>query len=762
MEGKGRIMGGRKLVVLALVVILIIDIVVRLGMIGYAGFFEPDGFFHYAVITYAVSHGLSIPNTLNLSGFPTHNLVSETEGFYYITIIPWLILGKSISYYTIMRLIPVLFGMLDALGAFFLARYLVRSDVLGLLAAFFVATSNGDIARTAALVYRGDGFSTIFVIVAMILLVKGFSYKLGSAEGQQGSGSIKRVALYGLGSAFVLSIASAIWNGAPYAVITYMLALILATVYGFISARKALLKNTFIMGVALVFDYILVHAYMALDIIRGQALTSLHFFLFYLPVLAAALLAWIIIENKDKLAGIAGSAATRSYFIIALLVIGVIAVLVIGGNYISSVASGGGLVIAGNNLTETIQELQKPTFGFLFSSFMLQLFLAPLGIILFLLFARRIGSRGAAQGVGDGDVTGRRFSLYGNINAGSLVLFAYIATTAYLQYNAIRFNSLLAVPLAIFSAYGVYGAYMLVRNAKLRKFQLRYVYLGVTIAILVYAVAFAYMSSETSAPADGINAQFLSAMSWMRNNTPQNATVLALWPDGSVVEGWAHRTSLMDSVGGQNSMLIYNFSRFLFNKTNSSAYLYSAGKPEYVVSRGYWLAEIGGIAQEGNITGTKAQPYGYTLMSSYNRKVQGNETVYTFVTAASDTINGAALILNQTSRNTTNTTAYIHTGSSSQYYRIANIIFYNTTGLGSQLISTNSTGELNYTLMLFYSGPNIQGATVLGPALPESNFFKLIYGCTDRLCNYTGPEGNASLRLVYGNTDTRIYKVSYS
>ncbi len=136
MEAERKGIGRRNIVILALVVILIIDIVVRLGMARYAGFFEPDGFFHYAVISYAISHGLSIPANLNLSGFPVHNPVGETEGFYFITIIPWLLLGKTFSYYTIMRYIPVLFGMLGALGAFFIAKYLAKSDILGLLAAF--------------------------------------------------------------------------------------------------------------------------------------------------------------------------------------------------------------------------------------------------------------------------------------------------------------------------------------------------------------------------------------------------------------------------------------------------------------------------------------------------------------------------------------------------------------------------------------------------------------------------------------------------
>ena len=75
--------------------------------------------------------------------------------------------------YTVQRNIPMLFGIFDMIGAFFLVKYLAKSNVLGLLALTMVAFSSGDAARTSALVYRGDGFITIFLIVALILILKG-------------------------------------------------------------------------------------------------------------------------------------------------------------------------------------------------------------------------------------------------------------------------------------------------------------------------------------------------------------------------------------------------------------------------------------------------------------------------------------------------------------------------------------------------------------------------------------------------------------
>ena len=53
-----------------------------------------------------------------------------------------------------------------------------KDKLFGILSMLFVALSMGDAARTSALIYRGDGFVTIFLILALALPYTGFHLAL--------------------------------------------------------------------------------------------------------------------------------------------------------------------------------------------------------------------------------------------------------------------------------------------------------------------------------------------------------------------------------------------------------------------------------------------------------------------------------------------------------------------------------------------------------------------------------------------------------
>ena len=122
------------------------------------------------------------------------------------------------------------------------------------------------------------------------------------------------------------------------------------------------------------------------------------------------------------------------------------------GGYVNTIAQASGVSAptstsqqAGINYAvgATTQELQKPTFSFLYASFSLALYLAPIGVLLFLLLNKRLDGR---------EEESKAF-----ITPTFIVLLAYLLVTAYLQYNAIRYNSLLSIPLALLSAYALYA-----------------------------------------------------------------------------------------------------------------------------------------------------------------------------------------------------------------------------------------------------------------------------------------------------------------
>ena len=733
----------KKLILLSLAIlaIVIIGIYMRMGMFSFTGFFEPDGFFHFAVMRAAVANNYAVPQYANLSGFPAHNRVTQVMGDYYVTLYPYMLLKPlGVSYYTVMRLIPVFFGILDIIGVFFLAKYLSKSNVLGLLAAFFIAVSSGNISRTAALVYRGDGFISIFMILALILLIKVFYTE-----------SRKRKYGFAITANLILGFGLMIWSGAPYMVMVYIFAVLMITAYGFITANRRVLQDSAMLSFALLIAYAIQHMWMALDVIRNaEALSSLKFFVFYAPMLIFALLALYIIENRDKMASISMNAIRRAETLLGTVAAASVAMVVVFGEYLASVANGGGLIIANSALTQTIEELQHPGFAFLWGSFGFQLFLWIIGIAAYVLLAHRLGNREYKKF--------SRFSI--SVNPAFLAILAYMVVTGYLQANAIRYNSLVSVPIAIFSAYAAYAIgkvlFDYAKTANVGRAWIEkapYLYAGLITAILLESAIITAYSSYASAPADGINSQFLQAMQWLNNNTPANATVAALWPDGSVVEGWGNRQSLMDSVAGQSGPLITQFNAFILNSTPDTQFLQKY-KPQYLLARGYWYQELAGIAVEANIV--NVTPYGFDLFSAMHASGNSTSRVYSFSQNAPPYYD-AALIINGSQ--VKDMRAAIGIGNGSLSY-ISRVLLYNPNT--SSFVFVNSTKPaLNYTLMVSYANSTITQAEILGPKLAASNLLKFTLLCGYSACPYDA-NGSIRMKMVYANADSRIYKIYYN
>ena len=741
----------RNLAILAaMAVIIVLGLYFRSGMLRFTGFFEPDGFFHYAVMRAAAARAFNIPQYLSISGFPVHNAVTQALGDYYVTIYPYILLHPfGVSYYTIMRLIAPFFGVLDIIGVFFLMRYFSKSSFLALLGAFFIAISAGNIARTAALVYRGDGFISIFMLITIAFVL--MSYR---AE------DTKRKWLYALAANLVLGFSMMIWSGAPYETMVYIFSVMLVTAYGFVTANRAMLKSSVVLAVALLLEFAIQHIWMALGVLRNsEALSSPNFLIFYLPMLAGALAAWYLVDNRSKFGSITSNAMTRTKVLFGVVAIAVIIAVVLFGSYLGSIASGGGLIVANNALGKSIEELSPPTFGFIWGSFTFQIFLAPLGIAMYLLFANRFGNLEYMKR--------SRFDI--NINPVFLVFLSYLIVTGYLQANAIRYNSLFSLPIAIFSAYAVYSVSMLLYNrlkeegydkkVTSRRSIAFYAASGIIIAMILTNLYYTYLTNLESVQADDINPQFLQAMTWMKDNTPANATVLALWPDGSVVEGWANRTSAMDSVAGQNGTLIAGFARFLLNTSPDTQYLYTAHKPEYLVARGYWFSELSGIATEGGLSSNSAKAYGYNVFSSVKVINPTNHTRDFELNSSQPPYYRGIILTNST--NASDVVGGISEGNSSRFAPVAHVLFYNEQTDAYEIFNYTKAGAVNFTIALYYTNSSITGGAVFGSGMPFSNFFKLTTLCGYSSCSY-GQGTNVSMKMVYMNSDTRIYRIYYN
>ncbi len=858
------IIGSRYVLIAAFIVILAINVWMRSGLLGNAGFFEPDGFYHYSVIRATVANGFNIPITLNVSGITTpRNMITEPEGFYWVTLGPYYILRFfGVSYYSVMRLVPLLFGILDAVGAYVLVRVLARSRTLSLLAMLFVSISSGDVARTAALVYRGDGFVTIFMIATLLL-----AYKALTSDDRNRY-------VYALAAVVVLALGMAVWDGAPFMEVVYMLATLLIGVYAFVRGDTKLVYNDFVLIAMLLVTYLLEHALMAAYIIRAQvALSSVRFFLFYVPVVLGIGL-MLLLLNYKRIASALGTVSRLALVCAGAVIIGAVLLAFYGG-YLGEVAGGGGAVIANSPLGATIEELQPPGYLFLWDSFGFQLYLAPIGAMLFIMLynftdgegRRRMNKRRAlllvivlvyysalffvepyATGiiqdarmkmlflaltefvpivVAAGAYVVRALASSGydagvGVSSGMtgfIAIVAYFAVTMYLQLNAQRFNSLVAVPMAILAAYAVYAAGRLIKDTFENRPSISpvYFYMGLMTAIILidFYMSAAQTYEQATAPsceilADCLNTQFLAAMTWLRYNTPANATVLALWPDGSVVEGWADRASVMDSVGGQNANLIGQFGKFLFNSSTDARWLYSIGKPQYIVSRAYWMDELAGVATEGQVQNEHL--YGYVPLSYDGASTNAGARVFAFNSSRYNggyetemVVRPQAVGVSQSN----SVEAYVRQGGSGPFYIINSVLFLNYSNHNYSFFNTtihdtpnattftNLTGQFfgyagaygvqgltrpalmsnlgsrfwasvyrngvqgaqALTLFLTYNGSQVSSAALLGSYLPSSNFFKMVFLCNTRTCAY----GNSRVALqpVFQNGDTTIYKVIY-
>jgi asparagine N-glycosylation enzyme membrane subunit Stt3 len=835
------------------IAIIYLTIIYRTTMLGDAGFYEPDGFYHFSVIRAAVNNNFIVPHVLHISGYPSPTVVLEPEGLYWVTLFPYFFLQFfGISYYDVMRLVPVLFGIFDVIGAYLLSRMITKDKLFGILSMLFVALSMGDAARTSALIYRGDGFVTIFLIIALIfaaLIMKEPSEEKHRHKISKIQFDKKKMA-YAILSAVFLSLSNYVWNGAPFATAVFMIMMMLVIFASFIFDKKELLEDSKYLIAAFIIWYILVNIYISFGFFTRQTFTGVN----NLSIIAIVVIGWFIAkylsENAHKYKSVVGSPLSR-FILAALIFAAAFAIIyVVDNSFIYAIFVGNGFIIT-SNFAATIQELQPPTQAFLYASFGNVLFITPMTIVMYLGTAATTISRAVIWIImmflmlpylfmqvfdSGGYMKGKAKAVFG-INPGMLILMAYFAATAYLQINAIRFNSLISVPLAIFGAYTVYWLLSFVRSSSKTQFKYTMVLLEILLIIgLVFSAAnsidmFSYISTFGLVPtialflvlalaypaylyyeanhhdkheihakyatlavgavllisfiivlmyvggiyannlsqADNINPQFLSAMTWFKANSPANATVLTLWPDGSVVEGWANRTSVTDSVGSQNGSKADPFAVWLFNSSSDPQFLSSKinGKPGYFIARYTWMVETQGIYIESNLT-TNASLYGSVLLDQFAENF--NSTTELFQLSNSQGVDVVTSIPRNNS--ITDFKSYIiyktlQTGQE-EISPFSTVVLYNQDNANFSVIKPTYFNQTsgNMLVIMYSNVPrqgypvNITGAYILSSYLANTNLAKFLFLCSSSACEWNNR--NVSMQLIYANPDTKIFKIIYN
>lgn len=503
--------------ILMLVAIIVLTVFFRIPMLKFYGFYEPDGFYHYSVLRAAVNHGLAVQPYLATSGLPIPTKVTEPYGLYWVTLIPYAFLQYfGVSYYTVERLIPVLFGILDVLGAYLLSRYISKDKLFGILVMLFVALSGGDEARTSALIYRGDGFVAIFLLLALVAFLEVFR-----------SESEKRKILFGVLSGISLGLCNLVFSGAAFAVGIYVLSFAIILCMAFVFAKKELIGNLKYVLVSLLVWFVITSLCLSAGWIQLQVFVGLQFFYIFIPMLLGWLVAYLLINRSELLAkyldvrAYMRTALQRCALLLALLLVFVVIMLFAASSLIYTVFVNNGFITSGNAnvaatngsvFASTIQELQPPTPDFLFASFGINIYttLPTLAVLyssyissyfnlIFIVVIIAFLPYFFMQVYDSGGLVSGRPRLMFGINLGMIVLLAYFLVTAYLQMHAIRFNSLISIPIALLSAYTLYW---LISYVRANKEQARAPAFVAALLFVVFLVVGAWTQLSTLLPAE--------------------------------------------------------------------------------------------------------------------------------------------------------------------------------------------------------------------------------------------------------------------
>ena len=745
---------------LFVLIIIVIGIYLRIQLLQNNGFFEPDGFYHFAVIRAAVNNNFQIPKILSLSGAPNNPEITEPYGLYWVTLIPYFFLRFfGFSYYDVYRLIPVLFGILDIIGAYYLSRFLSKNKIFGLLVMLFVAVSLGNVSKTMATVYRGDAFVSIFLIISFIFMLKIFQEKL----------FYKKI-IYGILSGFFLSLCSLVWNGSSFAVITYIISILVVSCFGYVLKRDNLFKNVPYMLFSLFVWFCFAGIYQIFSFIKSsnQALLGISFIIIYILTLAFFAILYIInyfdIFKSNKL---------RMIFLLSMIILGYIFILIFFQVLINRIFIYNGFADS-NSLFSSINELLPPTYNFALVSFGITIFFTPMSFLITLgtifqnygylfwfisiigfipFFFIKINKDGYWL---DTDV-----EIKENITPQILVLIAYFTITSYLVISGIRFSSLFSIPLAIFSAYGVYWIFASIIKKNIEKLGTEskkyliapFMLLFFLLAIIII-MSFAYVKIS---PADGITNQTLNGMSWISNNTPSNSIFLTLWTDGSLIEGWGNRTSVIDSVGSQNEIKINNFNEWLINDTGNNNIFFNStmGTPNYLLVRNYWINYIYGIYLEAekNISN-------YYIMNKEYIETGFSGTIYNFTNLYYNFYVNI-YVKNQTAPINT---SEITIGDKNSKLALNKVLFYDYfNGNFSEINYTNN----GYDVIVLYNNTYIKntpvneapiGVYLLNKTIFNSNLIKSMFMCNLQSCSINNKE--VMFKLAYMNTDMKIFKIN--
>ncbi|MBW2991936.1 glycosyltransferase family 39 protein [Candidatus Woesearchaeota archaeon] len=453
-----------------------------------------DPFVHYSVVEQALENN-RLPVRNELDGCPDGIRTNHPIGFYFLP----FILGRIINLKIAFALSSVISGVLTVFLVYILFRKIFNQKT-ALIGSLFLSVSFAHIVRSNAAYYRGENFILPFMILSLIFGLRFLTEKKKSVNC--------------ISASLFSALTVLFWPGYPYALVVYMLSVLLFIIYDFFKNRE-INKNIEFTLLSFTVQFIL--AYLLLLIFRIPDHGFIRYYLPFILVPGLIFLAIVRISNKYL------KNIKYKILLVSLLIIAALAIVLIKKELFIQLLSGFGLLRPDISFYKGIIELQPITIAAIFGFFWIIPLFSLAGLI-YMLF--KLDSK-------------RTFLL------GAVIPSIYLLTTT---LRFIFLASIIIIPLAA----------VLINAIKLDK---RITYAIITL-LLALAAAHAVSSLNNMSPA--VHEDMIKAYDYFRENTDKESCLITIPDWGGMTQYYAKRPSYISSTN-HNFPAFSRISRFLLS-----------------------------------------------------------------------------------------------------------------------------------------------------------------------------------------------------
>ncbi|MEM4576789.1 MAG: STT3 domain-containing protein [Candidatus Nezhaarchaeales archaeon] len=555
-------MNSKKLIIVAtsMVIVFIIALSLRLMPLKYGVFVlnEHDPFYQYYMANYVVNKGWSgfvewfswgvdhrfwAPwgRSISQTSFPG---VAFIGAFLYMLVKPF---GLEIDLMTFCCILPPILGAITAIAIFFLVRE-VEGDVAGILASLFIAVNSAYISRTIFGFFDDESVGILMLVIALFFYVRALK---------------KNSTISGVVAGLALGYMGITWGAFVYPLnLLALYTLILIVMKRYSKNLLSASLPTLIVGL------------LVASMVPKNGIGLLTSPMAILPLLAIVTL--IVCEVRMHIPLKIKNLFTTGY--IAVLIVAGLAFIALRGpsvslRYLTAVLP---WIRSEDPLVKSVAEHALTTWSHFFLQFGFILLLGVAGL----------------------------FFLSRRLNDVDVLLILLGVSTAYVAANLVRLNLLLAPVFSILA--GIAASRLLSHVAKSMagrhtkpskktfKPSSSYVVLGLLacIIILTPSVTSFYLVDPQSGIPIGVayadspvlmSRDWLSALTWIRDNLPTDAVVASWWDHGYWISIVGNRTTVCDNATINGTQIRLIAQAFLSNETEALKIFKSLGITHVVV-----------------------------------------------------------------------------------------------------------------------------------------------------------------------------------